>query len=127
MIRIPRSIINLLIEWTVLESPNEAAGYLFCQNTVFQRIITGNHSGGHFVEENPEQLLRWIEKFGKPSAIFHSHPCEAVPSYTDLKYMSTTIPIFECVWLIMSNKMVLRSWSINSKREIIEIGVEIID
>ena len=112
MIRIQRSIINQLVEWTKEESPNEAAGYLFCQNTIFKKIITGNHSGAHFVAENPEQLLRWIEKYGSPTAIFHSHPCAAIPSGTDLEYMSTTIPIFDCVWFIMSNTMRLRAWTI---------------
>lgn len=48
-----------------------------------------------------------------PSGIFHSHPCAAVPSYEDLTYMTTTIPLWSCVWFIMSNQMMLRAWTIS--------------
>ena len=116
-----------MVEWTIEEKPNEAAGYLFDNNTVFKKIITGNHSGGHFVANDPEKLLKWIEKYGKPTAIFHSHPCEATPSCIDLEYMKTTIPFFGCVWLIMSNKMKLRAWTLREITLILnEIRVEIV-
>ena len=51
-------------------------------------------------------------KYGKPTAIFHSHPGEATPSFIDLKFMSNSIPIFDCVWLIMSKDFKLRAWTI---------------
>lgn len=111
MLYIKKDIINQLIEWTLDERPNEAAGYLFKENTLFKKIVTGNHSIGHFIDENPEQLLKWIKEFGKPN-IFHSHPCKAVPSSTDLIYMQTTIPFWGCIWLIMSNTLVLRAWDL---------------
>lgn len=113
MIRIPINIVNQLVKWTEEERPNEAAGYLFKDNTIFCRIITKDKSVVHFADINPENLLGFIEKYGKPSAIFHSHPCEAVPSQTDLKYMITTIPVFKCVWFIMSSAFELRAWTIS--------------
>ena len=114
MIHITRRIINQLVEWTIEEKPNEASGYLFKDNTIFSRIITQNKSRTHFMDTNPENLLGFIEKHGKPSAIFHSHPVQALPSLTDVEYMKMTIPLFECVWLIMSNRMELRAWTLRN-------------
>jgi proteasome lid subunit RPN8/RPN11 len=107
-----------MIAWTLHEQPFEAAGYLFANNTIFRKIITGDHSIAHFTEQKPEKLLQWIMKYGKPTAIFHSHPCKAVPSQTDIRFMSTTIPIFDCVWLIMSNELKLRAWTIGGVKEV---------
>ncbi len=103
-----------MIEWTLAEKPNEAAGYLFRENALFKKIITGDHSQVHFSEENPEQLLKWINEYGKPTTIFHSHPCRAIPSTRDFIYMKTTIPIFHCTWAIMSNDLKLRVWTIKN-------------
>ena len=126
MIHIPRNIINQLVEWTVLEKPNEASGYLFKDNTIFRKIITSNKSLTHFIDTTPENLLLLIEKYGKPTAIFHSHPGEAIPSGMDYIYMQTSIPFFECIWLIMSNKMSVRAWSLTEiTLHIIELEVEI--
>jgi len=83
----------------------------------------------HFRDENLEQLLEWIEEYGKPSAIFHSHPCAAIPSGTDMMYMKTSIPFWGCVWLIMSDKMVLRAWTINGSENFeyfTELRIEIV-
>ena len=118
-------IINQLIEWTKSEYPNESAGYLFKDNSIFKKIVTENHSGAHFFDENMGQLLKWIEKWESPSAIFHSHPCAAVPSGVDYHYMQTTIPFFGCVWLIMSNNFKLRAWSLSNRR-FIELEITII-
>ena len=127
MLYLKKNILNELIEWTLAERPNEAAGYLFKQNALFKKIITGNHSVAHFYEENPEQLLKWINKYGKPTAIFHSHPCAAIPSGTDYVYMKTTIPFFQCVWFIMSNELKLRAWTVREITLLLnEIEVEII-
>ena len=112
MYYLKKNILNKLIEWTLAERPNEAAGYLFVENSIFKKIITGNHSVGHFIDDNLSQLVVWIEKYGAPSAIFHSHPCQAIPSGMDYIYMKNTIPLFRCVWLIMSDMMKLRAWSI---------------
>ena len=114
MIRIPRDIINQLVEWTKEEKPNEASGYLFKDNTIFCKIITDDKSRVHFTDNEPENLLAFIEEYGKPSAIFHSHPFGAIPSSRDFEYMKTTIPFWECVWLIMSNKMELRAWTLRN-------------
>lgn len=113
MIRISKAIFNELISWKLEESPNEAAGYLFKDNTVFCRIITNDKSRTHFMDDEPANLLGFIQEYGKPSAIFHTHPGKAIPSYEDLKYMSTTIPIFDCVWLIMSDHYDLKAWTIS--------------
>jgi len=109
-----KNILNELIEWTLAEKPNEAAGYLFVENSIFKKIITGNHSVGHFIDDNLSKLAVWIGKYGAPSAIFHSHPCAATPSGTDYIYMKNTIPLFHCVWLIMSDRMKLRAWSLTN-------------
>ena len=128
MIRIPRDIINQLVEWTKEEKPNEASGYLFKDNTTFCRIITSNKSAVHFIDNNPEKLLEFIEKYGIPSAIFHSHPFSATPSLTDFEYMKSTIPFWECVWLIMSSNMKLKAWTLTEiTLHIIELEVEIIE
>lgn len=113
MIRISKEIFNELVSWKLEESPNEASGYLFKDNTIFCRIITKNKSKTHFMDDQPANLLGFIQEYGKPSAIFHTHPGRAIPSHEDLKYMSTTIPIFDCVWLIMSDKYDLKAWTIS--------------
>ena len=112
MLYLKKDIIDKLTEWTLVEKPKEAAGYLFKENTLFEKIITGNHSITHFYDDNLEKLAGWIGKYGAPSAIFHSHPCAAIPSYMDEKYMKTTIPIFGCVWIIMSGDLTLRGWTL---------------
>lgn len=122
MLSLKKNIFNQLIEWTLAEKPNEAAGYLFKQNALFKKIITGNHSQTHFYDDNLEKLAGWIKKYGKPTAIFHSHPGEAIPSAVDFKYMKITIPLFNCVWLIMSKDMVLRAW----ESDIWEVEVKIV-
>ena len=88
-------------------------------------MVTGNHSVAHFSDGNPELLLKWIGKYGMPN-IFHSHPCAAVPSYEDLKYMINT-QVFDSIWFIMSNKMVLRAWKLDSNYKPIELEVNIIE
>lgn len=127
MFSLKKHVFEQLKEWTLTERPNEAAGYLFKDNTLFRRIITDNHSGVHFFDENPEQFLEWIEEYGRPTAIFHSHPMSAVPSITDLIYMRNTIPYFECIWLIMSNSLKLRAWTVREITLILnEVEVNII-
>ncbi len=127
MIHISKNIYNQLVEWTIDEKPNEASGYLFKDNTIFCRIITTDKSITHFMDTHLENLLGFIEEYGKPSAIFHSHPCEAIPSGVDLEYMKNTIPYLECVWLIMSNRMRVRAWTLREITLILnEIEVKII-
>jgi len=120
-----KDIIDKLTEWTLVEKPNEAAGYLFKDNSIFRRIITSDKSITHFYDENPEQLLKWIEKYGSPN-IFHSHPCAGIPSGTDILYMKNTL-IFNSIWFIMGNKMDLRAWKLDSNYRPIELEVNIID
>ncbi len=114
MLYLKKNILDQLVEWSKEEYPNEAAGYLFEQNSLFKKIITGNHSVVHFYDENIEQLAKWIEKYGKPTAIFHSHPGEAIPSGTDYVYMKTSIPFFKCIWIIMSSYLKIRAWTLGS-------------
>ena len=118
-------ILKQLTEWTKEEYPNEAAGYLFEDNTIFEKIITENHSGAHFFDNNLTRLLKWIEKWGSPSAIFHSHPGKATPSGVDYHYMQTSIPFFGCVWFIMSVDYKLRAWSLSNRR-FIELEISIL-
>ena len=112
MVRIKREIYNQLVDWAKSEKPCEAAGYLFVDNTIFKKIITTDKSVGHFFDHDTENLLRLITKFSYPTAVFHSHPCAAIPSGTDRYYMQTTIPFFGCIWLIMSDRMRLRAWTL---------------
>lgn len=127
MIRIQKNIFKQLVEWTKAEKPNEAAGYLFNHNSLFVKIITANKSVVHFFDEDTEKLLMLIDVYGNPTVIFHSHPGSAVPSGVDYEYMITTIPFFKCVWLIMSNKMKLRAWTLDRFDAITEVEVEIIE
>lgn len=128
MVRIKKEIFNQLIDWTKAEKPYEAAGYLFADNSLFIKIITTDKSPGHFFDHDTEKLLGHITKYGKPTAIFHSHPCPAIPSIIDRHYMQTTIPFFGCIWLIMSSSMRLRAWSLTEiTLHIVELEVEIIE
>lgn len=112
MVSIKKEILKELIRISKDNKPNEVAAYLFKDNTVVKRIITEDESPAHFSETNTEIVLEWINDYGKPTAIFHSHPGGAQPSMTDVTYMSITIPFYGCPWLIMSGNYKLRAWDI---------------
>ena len=112
MVLIKKEILEELIRISKAGKPNEVAAYLFNNNTIIKKVETNDESPVHFSETNTEIVLEWITKYGKPTAIFHSHPMGAQPSYTDLKYMCTTIPFYGCIWLIMSGEYELRAWKI---------------
>lgn len=106
---IPKHIYEELARLTKEAKPNEVAAFLFDDNTRVVKVETSEESIGHFIGDI--YALREIQKQGVPSALFHSHPCEAVPSSMDLAYMHSTIAIWGCPWLIMSDKMKLRAWT----------------
>lgn len=92
--------------------PNEACAYLFHDNKMIEPAKPSSKSVAHFEGIDQEWVYDLIQKNGTPTGLFHSHPCDAVPSHTDMQYMSTTIPFWGCVWFIMSDKLKLRAWSI---------------
>ena len=102
-----------MVSITIKARPNEACAYLFHNNKMIEVAEPDSKSPGHFEGIDPQWVYDLIQKNGMPTALFHSHPCQAVPSYTDLVYMSTTIPFWGCVWLIMSDKLKLRAWTIS--------------
>jgi proteasome lid subunit RPN8/RPN11 len=109
--------VRKLVSITEEAKPNEAAAFLFKDNTIVIRADPENKSPTHFGGIDTQRVYDLIQKYGIPSALFHSHPCDAVPSYTDLMYMSSTIPMWKCAWLIMSDTMNLRAWTIGGNRE----------
>lgn len=111
--QISRQVFNKLVEITKKHKPNEASAMLFDSNTIVEEMINDEQTGAHFVS-NDEAQLELIEKHGIPSALFHSHPCSAVPSAMDILYMKTTCPGYNCIWLIMSNTMNLRAWTLHN-------------
>ena len=93
--------------------PNEACAYLFNNNEAIIQAEPNSKSPAHFEGIDSQWVYNLTKKYGTPTALFHSHPCAAIPSQTDLRYMSTTIPFWGCVWLIMSDKLKLRAWTID--------------
>lgn len=114
MIKLQKSIFKELVILTEEHKPDEVGAYLFKDNTVIKPMNKDGFRWCSFQDIDPEETYNWVKEFGKPSAIFHSHPCEAIPSITDKAYMHTTIQIYNCVWLIMSNKLKVRAWTIEN-------------
>ncbi len=105
-------VFKKLVEITKQQKPNEASAFLFKDNTIV--VGTGKdkmvNSVGHFTITDYDWVAKLLYQYGVPSAIFHSHPCPAYPSGTDLNFMKITIPIWGCKWLIMSDEYILRCW-----------------
>ena len=108
-----KAIYDKLVEITRRQKPNEACAFLFHNNKMIEVAEPDNKSPAHFEGIDSQWVYDLIQKNGNPTALFHSHPCAAVPSNTDLQYMITTIPFWGCVWLIMSDKLKLRAWTID--------------
>lgn len=89
---------------------------MFKNNTIVEEAFPFSQSWGEFDDIDAKWVYDKINELGQPSALFHSHPCVAVPSSKDLMFMKTTIPFWKCVWLIMSNNMKLRAWTIGGNR-----------
>lgn len=116
MVKVSKKVLSELIKLTHKEAPNEASAFLFKDNTMIVKAEPNSKSVGSFDDIDPVWVSDLIDKYGTPSALFHSHPCGAEPSYKDLLYMGTTIGFWGCPWLIMSNKMNLRAWTLNKKQ-----------
>jgi proteasome lid subunit RPN8/RPN11 len=111
MLEISREVFSKLLEITKKNKPNEACAYLFKNNTVVVEAMAGIRSAVGFDDINPMWVESVLREYGYPSAVFHSHPCEAIPSGKDVRFMKTTIPFWGCKWLIMSNKYLLKCWN----------------
>ena len=123
---ISRKVFDELKEITLKNKPYEAAAILFKDNTKIVEMFPMSRSSAHFSSIDPVEISRLIDENGIPSSLFHSHPCSATPSWTDLKFMSPTIAIWGSPWLIMSNTMNLRCWTLTKPNVAKEIGVKII-
>lgn len=99
-----KTIYNQLVNITRRNAPNEACAFLFDKNTLVIESFPTGRSPVHFSSPDPEIVQALIDKYGYPSALFHSHPGKAFASYRDEQYMEGTMKIWNCVWLIMSNK-----------------------
>lgn len=106
-----------LVEISKSAKPNEACAYLFKNNTIVIQANPDSNSSVHFEGIDSQWVYDLIQEHGTPSSLFHSHPCVAIPSYTDLMYMKTTIPFWDCVWFIMSNRYLLRAWTISGNHD----------
>lgn len=130
--QIENSVVEYLKQITKMHKPNECCCLLFKNNTAVVDVTdyAESLSPGHFGEIDPEIVNYLIETYGIPSAIFHSHPCEAFVSPTDLKYMIPTISFWDCIWLIMSDKFEIKAFTLEKFKNTIgsiELEVEIIE
>lgn len=107
---ISRNIYDKLVEITRRFKPNEASAFLFSKNSLVIEAPTEDRSPVHFGEIDPEYTQALIDKYGIPSALFHSHPGGNSPSHTDEMYMRATMSIWKCPWLIMSSSMDLKAY-----------------
>ncbi len=98
--------------------PNEASALLFKDNTIVIEANPKEKSPVHFAEIDPLWLAELVDKYGNPTALFHSHPCTAYPSSIDHRYMFTTISFWNCVWLIMSSSHTLKAWTLDMDKQI---------
>lgn len=99
-----------LVNITRRNAPNEACAYLFDKNTLVIEAFPTSRSVAHFDSIDPEIVQALIDKYGYPSALFHSHPGGNRPSSRDESYMNATMRIWHCIWLIMSNTMDLNAY-----------------
>jgi len=77
-------------------------------------------SPGHFGPIKEEVIATLIDKHGIPSSIFHSHPCDAFISSTDIIYMYPTVVLWKCIWLVMSDRYELKAFTLTGSKHGIE-------
>ena len=107
---VPKEIYDQMIACARAFAPNEAHGYLFKENTIFKCGKADRASPAGFVT-NPQHMFNLIRQYGKPSGFFHSHPCGAEPSLTDLQHMQSTMLVYGKVpWYILSIENELKAW-----------------
>ncbi len=99
-----------LVEITKRNAPNEACAYLFDNNTLIVESFPSKRSPAHFNSIDPETVQSLIAVHGVPSALFHSHPGGNTPSHRDEQYMTATMKIWYCIWLIMSSSYGLKAY-----------------
>lgn len=134
--QIRKGIFSDLVDITKSHKPNECCCLLFNDNKTIVDVTehAKSLSPGHFGEIDIKIVSQLIDQCGKPTSIFHSHPCEAFVSGTDLRYMIPTIKIWNCIWLIMSDTFELKAFTITPKHATrgqtirpVELEVEFID
>ena len=114
-------IIKELIEIRNRAYPNESAAFLFNNNSVVVEAHPKDKSEVHFGEIDPLWVNNLITTYGFPSALFHSHPCEAFISGTDLRFMRITSIFWNnCPWIVMSDRKKIKAWILedNTPKEI---------
>ena len=107
---IKKSIYNELCAIRNRHDPNESCAFLFNNNTIVIEAFPLHRSPVHFGTIDPVIVQKLIEKYGNPSALFHSHPGGNRPSSRDETYMDVTMKIWNCTWLIMSNTLDLKAY-----------------
>lgn len=125
---IEKTIYDKLVTITRKASPNEACAYLFSNDSVVVEATPHRRSVVSFDDIDEDWVLSLIEKYGTPSSLFHSHPGVAMPSYKDFNHMIPTIAIWRTPWLIMSNTLKLRAWTLeklNGDYKVKELTMEI--
>lgn len=125
-ILIAKKVYDELVKIAKEEKPNEACAYLFKDNTIVVKGEPDIKTPGYFEVIDNTILIKSLEDYGIPSALFHSHPCEATPSYTDVRFMIGTTLAWGCPWLIMSDKYRLRCWNLKDFKYPEEEEVKII-
>lgn len=108
--QIKRNIYDKLVQITRRNKPNEACAFLFDKNTIVIEGYTPDRSPAHFGIIDAEYVQALIDKYGYPTALFHSHPGGNRPSGRDEQFMEATMKIWKCPWLIMSSSMDLKAY-----------------
>ncbi|MFP3214258.1 MAG: M67 family metallopeptidase [Nitrososphaeria archaeon] len=108
IIKIPKNVLNEMINYIYINKPNEAVCFLlgFINNDVYnvKELVKAKNAANSPAEFNvePDELLniykRAEEKGLDIVAIVHSHHGLPVPSTTDIKYMKLN----PYVWIIIS-------------------------
>jgi len=107
-----RQVYDKLVRITRRSAPNEACAYLFDKNTLVIEAFPSQRSPAHFGIVDTEVVQALINKYGIPSALFHSHPGGNTPSRRDEQFMTATMKIWNCIWLIMSSSYNLKAYKI---------------
>jgi len=108
------------------EKPNEACAFLFNNNEKVVKANPAIKSIASFDDIDPLWVDGMTSLYGCPSALFHSHPCEAFISGKDYVHMTITTAVWNCIWLVMSDRYDLKAFKMENGN-VNEIEVEIIE
>ena len=133
--RIPRALIDDVIEHARAEAPNECVGVITVRDGVAQRVIRATNAAASPLryEIHPDDLYAIYTKLEdageEMGVLFHTHPkTEAAPSQTDVNMNTKIAEVWgPMTWLIGSlagGEFVLRGFDVDSGR-VEEIALDV--